>query len=55
MARAIMKERKKREAEGALRTVGECLEKALLIFLPPLLEKTPGKVKVAGLCPFSPP
>lgn len=28
MARAIMKERKKREAEGALRTVGECLEKA---------------------------
>ena len=25
---AVMKERKKREAEGALRTVGECLEKA---------------------------
>lgn len=28
MARAIMKERKRREAEGALRTVGECLKKA---------------------------
>lgn len=28
MARAIMKERKKREAEGALRAVGECLDKA---------------------------
>lgn len=28
MARAIMKERKRREADGALRTVGECLVKA---------------------------
>lgn len=28
MARCIMKERKKREAEGALRTVNECLEMA---------------------------
>lgn len=28
MARAIMKERKKREADGALRAVGKCLEKA---------------------------
>lgn len=28
MARCIMKERKKREAEGALRTVNECLEQA---------------------------
>ncbi|WP_300829992.1 MarR family transcriptional regulator, partial [uncultured Akkermansia sp.] len=28
MARAIMKERKRREADGALRAVGECLDKA---------------------------